>query len=615
MPIVRQETFDEFIETFSLPGLYAVDTETTGLRSYLGDALFSVIVAGPAGSFYLNFKSYPGLSPEWVLDRDTNLPRLKQIFSNPDSTWFAHNAKFDLAMLAKEGLAIQGRIHCTEAQARLLYNRHFDYTLSACAKRIGLEKSNAVDEYISKNKLYTKFKDETTGKEVKQPHFDQVPFNIITEYGMTDGEITLKLGLHQLSDLQSIVGTTPSTKPPLTAVYNNETKLTKTCFKMEYHGIKIDRDYSRRAFEYEIGRARTAAAKFTAASGVEFVDSAITLAKAFDTAGETYPRTKPTKTRPHGTPSFTDVVLESFTSPLAQLVREYRDASKKANTYYANFLKYADTGDRIHANMRQGGTDTGRFSYSEPNLQNLSKEEDTAQQFLIRRSFVPTDPDHCFVMIDYDQMEYRLMLDYAGEMGIIRQILDDGLDVHQATALQLNVPRESAKTLNFLLLYGGGVKSLAIKLKTEVDAARVLREQYFRKLPNVQYWSSKVVTQVEKEKNLVNWLGRQYHFPYINDDVEYRAYAGPNHLIQGGCADIVRVAMNRCDDLLSGTRSRLLVQIHDELLFEVHKDDLGIVSALKRVMETAYPHRYLPLTCGVSYSWRSWADKTKGLPT
>lgn len=607
MPIVRKDSLDAIIWDFKKVGQYALDTETTGLRPHLGDSLFSIILAGPGGSFYFNFQAYGSTHDAWTLDKKLVFPKLQEIFNNPDSLWFMHNAKFDLAMLAKDGMNIHGRVHCTEVTARLLYNSHFEYSLGSCAKRIGLEKSKAVDEYIKRNKLYTKV-ETLTGSEDKQPHFDKVPFEIITEYGLKDGEITRTLGLSQLLDLERHNQATPGPLPRPQIVYENEIKLVKTCFRMEQTGIKIDRQYSQRAFDYETTRAKLAAAEFSRQTGIPFVDSAMPLSKAFDAAGESYPRTPPTKTRPQGTPSFTDAVLETFTTPLAKLLREYRDASKKANTYYANFLRFADTNDRIHANMRQAGTATGRFSYGEPNLQNLTKDEDTTKEFLVRRAFVPS-ADYCLVMIDYDQMEYRLMLDYANEKEVIKQIVDNGLDVHEATAKQMGVTRTQAKTLNFLLLYGGGVLKLATALGIDEPKARQLRQDYFAKLPQVRTWSKLVVERAgNQQRQIVNWLGRRYYF-----DPEH-TYVAPNHLIQGGCADIVRVAMNNIDAYLKDKQSRMLVQVHDELVFEIHKDEFEIVPVLQKFMEDAYPHKYLPLTCGPSYSWKSWADKVKGLP-
>jgi DNA polymerase I-like protein with 3'-5' exonuclease and polymerase domains len=919
MPIVRRDTFDDVVAKFSATGLYAVDTETTGLRAYLGDRLFSIIIAGEAGSFYFNFQKYPGLAEAWVLGTE-HLAKLQLVFSNDSSTFAMHNAKFDLAMLAREGLQVRGRVHCTEATARVLYNRHMTYSLDACAEREGLAKSKAASEYIKKHRLYTDIEVEG-GKVERQPHYDRLPFPLVSEYGIIDGEITYRLAKKQLEDLATLDHSTPSNFPSPLLVYENEVRLTKTCFKIETVGVKIDRLYCRKALEFERSVAAEAVGAFEKLSGETFKDSAFPLAKAFDAVGETYPRTKPTKSRPLGTPSFTDDVLAGFASPMARHLRTYRGASKKANTYYANFLRYADDADRIHANMRQAGTDTGRFSYSEPNCismdtevltfegwcdfsslnensqvacfdqisgsivferplkkwrsfdkrkvlrfynqhfdmlitpehrclfkdrrndklktvpareflkdtkvlhgaqfpssgsifdneailrlliavqadgsfplgrqiiftlskkrkidrlrvllqackiefkemdrahhgtttfcfrkdlalfqgclndkkcfttdllklsalerdiflselrlwdgtstrepieyysnkkinvdivqaiasldgrralirdyrnkkggqcfivnitnrdysltantrqdettsevwclevptsyflarrndktfitgncQNLPKEENQAEKFLVRRAFVPTDKDWCFVMIDYKAMEFRLMLDYVNEKGVIRQIIEEGLDVHEATAKQMGVSRQEAKTLNFLLLYGGGAARLADALGITENEGKSLKRTYFSKLPNISAWTKLVQERAGKLQLLRNWMGRRYHFPYI-DSPTYKGHlehAGPNHLVQGGCADVVKVSMNRIDDFLEKYLSRMLAQVHDELLFEIHRTELDIVPQLVKIMESAYPYKHLPLTCDVAHSWVSWADKVAGYPT
>lgn len=615
MPIVRRDTFDDVVAKFSATGLYAVDTETTGLRAYLGDRLFSIIIAGEAGSFYFNFQKYSGLAEAWVLGRE-HMAKLQLVFGNWASRFAMHNAKFDLAMLAREGLEVRGHVHCTEATARVLYNRHMTYSLDACAEREGLSKSKAAAEYIKKHRLYTDIEVEG-GKVERQPHYDRLPFPLVSEYGIIDGEITYRLAKKQIEDLAALDHTTPSNFPSPLLVYENEVRLTKTCFKIETVGVKIDRLYCREALEFERSVAAAAVEAFEKQSGETFKDSAFPLAKAFDAVGETYPRTKPSKSRPLGTPSFTDDVLAGFASPMARHLRTYRGASKKANTYYANFLCYADDADRIHANMRQAGTDTGRFSVSSPNIQNLSREENQAEKFLVRRAFVPTDKDWCFVMIDYKAMEFRLMLDYVNEKGVIRQIIEEGLDVHEATAKQMGVSRQEAKTLNFLLLYGGGAARLADALGITENEGKSLKRTYFSKLPNISAWTKLVQERAGKLQLLRNWMGRRYHFPYI-DSPTYKGHlehAGPNHLVQGGCADVVKVSMNRIDDFLEKYLSRMLAQVHDELLFEIHRTELDIVPQLVKIMESAYPYKHLPLTCDVAHSWVSWADKVAGYPT
>lgn len=576
----------------------ALDTETTGLRPYQGDRLFSMVISSDKENYYFNFKSYGLGAP--VLDYADLTEELWHLWMQPHIIWYMHNAKFDLAMLANEGVEIAGTIHCTEVGARLLKNDLMIYSLGSLALSIGMEKSKAVDEYIKKNKLYTIVQIPGKKKKTKNLHFDQVPFDIISEYAMQDGKVTFVLGEKERLKLAELDARHREKNFFIGKVYANELSVTKTCLAMEAAGVKIDRDYVSAAADYESSLADEAAKKFEDLSGAPFKDSNKVLEKAFKAAGEPISYTEKKNA------SFTDELLEGMTTPLAKCLQDYRSASKKAQTYYRNFLYYADENGVIHPNMRQAGTATGRFSYSDPNLQNLPKEEDAKLKFIVRRSFVPRD-GFCFVMIDYKQMEYRLMLEYAVERGIIKNV-QDGLDVHEATANLMGVSRSEAKTLNFMLLYGGGVGKLAKSLGLSLNHAEHLRNLYFSKLPRIQAFVQKAIEATKKNGYVHNWLGRIY---YIDYDFAYKA---PNYLIQGGCADIVKRAMNSCHAFLGPKKSRLLLQIHDELLFEVHESELHIVDTLKILMESAYIANHLHMACDVDHSWVSWGDKIKGCP-
>ncbi len=606
--LVTRKNLPEVITKLSRSDHHGLDTETTGLRPYSGDRLFSLIISVSSGSYYFNFQHYEGIDELWVLDRTETFSRLSPLFKDPLRVWYIHNAKFDMAMLANEGIEIEGTIWDTEVGGRLLYNRYLKYSLDYLGEKIGYKKDDRVKEYIKNNKLYTWYSSPGKAKKKKQPHYDRVPFPLISEYGERDGEIAFKIGEYQKAKLQEFYTIIPENK--LSKLIANETALVKTCFRMERIGIKIDREYCQRGFDAENKNALEAAKKFKELSGFEFVDSGKALAEAFTSAGEKYPTTE------KGNPSFRQDVLEGFSSSLARLVLEHRSAIKRANTYYANFLYYADEYDRIHPNMRQGGTDTGRFSYSEPNLQNCPKDEPGSMK--IRSAFIPTGSDWCLVMIDYDQMEYRLMLDYAGQMDVIEKIMNDGLDVHEATASLMGSTRQAAKTLNFLLLYGGGVEKLAKALGISIEKANQLKYRYFKALPKVKHFSRSVIDRAERRGFIFNQAGRICHFPQMINQKTGRkdrfSYRAPNHLIQGGCADIVRFAMTAIDEFLRGYRSRMLLQVHDELLFEVHKSELDIVPELRRIMERSYKYRNLPLTCGVDHSWNNWGDKLPGIP-
>mgnify|MGYP000491048351 CR=1 FL=1 len=621
-------------------GRYAVDTETTGLRVWLDHRMFSLIIATELESYYFNFNMRD--EPELRLDPKC-LKELEPFFHAPENTLCLHNAKFDLAALRREGITVKARVHCTEALGRVAKNNLFNYQLAALVKPLDLSKSDAVDSYIEQHRLYS-HELNSKGKKVKVPHFDRVPLSIIQPYGETDATITLALAKHQDEEIEKLGWGAPSGRKLPRDVADNEMELTKVFFEMEATGVKIDRAFCARALAHEERLTNQAVQEFKRLTNREFVDSAKELAPAFTALGEAYPTTE------KGNPSFTDEVLEGFKTPVAQLVRDYRTHSKNANTYYRNFLKFADSQSIVHASARQGGTETGRVSYADPNLQNLPKTGKLAEEFTVRRAFVPRS-GYCFTMIDCDQMEYRMMLDYAGQMDVIDEILHNGLDVHEATALMMGVERDSAKTLNFMLLYGGGVAKLCLAIfnptlseallkllvnrylwkkkitdaeqkllselppgivqanLVELKKAYELQELYFEKLPQVKNFTRGVV-DVAKHRGMVrNWAGRVCHIASPQF-----AYIAPNHLIQGGCADVIKIAMVRLAKFLEGRKSRMLIQIHDEILFEIHESELEIVPELRAIIEGVYTYKYLPLTCSVSHSWKSWADKEKGAP-
>lgn len=622
--LVKQSELKEVLKKLELSNKYSLDTETTGLRSYHDDRLFSIIIADHEAAYYFDFQQ--------TLTRNSLL-NFEPVFFNTESMWFMHNAKFDLAMLAREGLFISGTVHCTEAIGRVERNNRLRYGLEFLAKEIGEHKSKAVDEYIKEYSLYRI--DKQTGEKI--PDFTRVPLEIIFEYGCQDAIVTRKLGLHQE---EKISGTETNGKK-LSVVMENERKLTPVLFRMERNGVLINKEYVTAARDYERARMDKAREEFEEITGKEFIDSAKVLAPVFDALGEFYPRTE------KGNPSFKADSLEGMTTPIAKIIIDFRDAQKKCNTYYENFLYYADKNGYIHANSRQGGTGTGRLSYSDPNLQNVNKEKDTSKPWLVRRSFIPR-PGSFFLCPDFDQMEYKKMLEYAKQMDLIEAV-KSGLDVHTATAQMMGVERDSAKTINFMLLYGGGIAKLCMALFKptlpheillaigrihiyrmrsypeyehhkkmvaaipqgvlehnigELVKAYELLEKYFARLPNVKSFIRNVQKAAKDRGHIVNWLGRRSYFgPGVP------THKAPNYLIQGGCADDVKVAMVNLDRLLVGKKSRMLIQIHDELLFEIVYGEEYLIPDIKRIMESAYPYKYLPLTVGIDYATKSWADK------
>lgn len=599
--IVTRKNFQSVISTFSCPGAYGLDTETTGLEAK--DRLFSVILADEHQGYYFNFLEYENLEKEAILPREWII-HFQNCTQNPESLFFIHNAKFDMGMLDKEGVYFNAKVHCTESMERVYHNNylgHKPYSLASCAARRGWKKDGAVEEYIKQHGLITKIKIPGKSKVFERWHFDKVPWEIITTYGENDAVLHRKIGLDQMDGLQGLDNDSPSTAPKLIGVVDNERKLTKVCHRVETSGIHINRSYTKEALAFTEEEAKKHKAEFQALTQVEYEDSAKIFKEVFGKAGIELPLT------PTGKPCTSKEVLDNLENPIADKIREIRTKEKLCSTYFSSFLHFADRDDCIHANIRQGGTETSRFSYSDPNLQNLPKEdepEDREKKFIVRRCFTPINADYCFVPIDYKQQEFRMMLDYAGEKDIIAEIMG-GMDVHEATGKSFGVTRKVAKTLNFGVLYGMGPAKLAKALKISLNEAKELRNEYFSKLPGVQSLIWNVMSTGKARGFIWNWFGFRNHI----SSPEY-AYILPNHLIQGGCAQVIRIAMVRLDEYIikHRLRSSILAQVHDELLFQVHKDEVEHVAAFKKIMEDVYkPKNGLYLECSLEHSWHSWA--------
>jgi DNA polymerase-1 len=263
--------------------------------------------------------------------------------------------------------------------------------------------------------------------------------------------------------------------------------------------------------------------------------------------------------------------------------------------------------------MRQAGTVTGRFSYSDPNLQNVPKEKiefysEAAYKLdhCVRRLFVPRT-GMSFVMMDYDQQEFRMLLDYAGDFELIGQVVNDGVDVHQVTADMLGVPRKLAKTLNFGLLYGMGKDKLAAQLKCTPAEAAHHKAMYFHKLPAIKRLIYSIHDKARLQRHIFNWAGRRCHI-----DDEKWAYTLPNHLIQGGGADTIKFAMTAIDAYIQQASCSVypVLQVHDELVFEVDGDQTRHLKEIRGIMESIYPSfNGMVLTVGVEQSPLNWHDK------
>lgn len=589
---VTAENFYDILKILRKEGLLAIDTETTGLKPFQGDILFSIIIASRDEVYYFNFNEYANKE---ALD-ESFLLLLKPLFADPLKTWIAHNATFDMHILAKEGLYFAGDVVDLEMLSRVEYNFHLKHSLDAIAKRFGYEKM----EIKPRTQKVTH---PVLNKTTRLKHFNEVPFEEIYRYGSRDARITMDCYFMLAQKILLADQQTPENLPKLHQVVANEVQLTKTIFNMEQTGVHVDINYCWAARKYNLDKMELAQKKFEELTGKPFKKSPKLFAELFGDLA--------TIKTDKGNLKFDKDVMNDLDHPAAKIVVEISKYKKNVE-YFENFIYYADDNDTIHTEFNQARTKTGRFSSSAPNLQNLTKPDkyeatDEVDEFPVRRAIVPR-PGYFFAMIDYKQKEFRLFLDLAGEAGLANKI-KGGMDVHQATGENAGVKRAAAKAANFSIVYSSGDEKLAKTLGIPKASAKRIKASIFQSAPKIEPLINKVMRTAELRGYIFNWFGRRSYFPNRR-----MAYKAPNALIQGGCADILKIAMNRCDEFLKNYRSRMVMTIHDELVFEIAYGEEDIIPQLKEIMENVYNYRLLKLEVDVEYSNKSLADKSHEIP-
>lgn len=572
------------LEAINLEEVIGLDTETTGLGE--SDRAFQVIVSTAQEDYVFDERS----CPSFMTGLNFTLKFKKKIVV------FQH-AKFDIRMCASIGIEFHPDTEFVDdnSLARLVRNDHFGaraYSLGAQAKReLGDEKlDKEIKDFIKANNLYEDRKN-FFGEVEKAPRYDWVPLDLMTKYSSKDGNLTRKLYFKYMSLLDAREKD----------VAANENRLIKTCYKMERRGLKINVPRTIKALYHEQGLIDSSKLKYKELTGQDYVNSAKSVQKVLDYR---LPLTE------DGNPSLTDDVIEEIISggipkdvEIATTVRFIRGYEKRVGTYFKSYLNFMDSEHVIHPTMWIAGTRTGRFSYSDPNLQNIPKDsEEERDTYSVRECFEPR-PGRTYVSFDFKQMEYCMMAAYANETEIIRAVMN-GADFHQATADLLGITRKLAKTLNFAILYGAGVEKIAWMLGITVSEARRLKDKYFMALPKVEALVDRIIRTGRSRGYVTNWFGRKLYA-----DRQF-AYALPNHLIQGGGADVVKVAMNRIDEHPELGKLWMVLQVHDQLVFELTDEEMKYIPLIKKTMEEVFPEMNgMKLSVDVSVSKRSLAEK------
>lgn len=605
--VVSNENIDTIFSSIQNSYCVSIDCETSGLRPYHGDSLFSIVVGTLEETYYFNFQSY---QEEGI--RGLHRNRISDLYEVVKGKRVAFaNAKFDMHFLCKEGWGTDFDVWDVLVVDKCIYNRHLSYSLNSVAERMGLgSKDSDVMDYIKEHKLYDKVEVEGKKSVVKNPRFDRVPFSIISKYAIQDGSLTYKIYKAQVEKVKELTEKYAKINGypvKFTDLIEQENKLTKVLFDIERRGMQLDYEHIKKAAKREENRINQAKARFLELTGRELIDSNKHLAEVFKADGIVGGTTS------KGNASFTDAVLSELNHPVAKLIGEYRDAYKRLNTYYNSFTYCGDQEGIVRPSIRQCAADTFRFSITDPALQTLNSEDDgefrVRDSFKARRGFV-------YVSIDYQAQEYRLTADYSGERGLIEQI-NAGVDIHSATAKMMGVDRYSAKVLNFALLYGAAPPKIATMLNISVDKAKALRDLYFSKLGKVSLFINSVKRKIDDRGYIFNFAGRILHFPVIEFEKDGAkrsgnfAYKGPNYIIQSSGSEIMRRALILVHEFLLNFDSKLVLSIHDEILLEMAEHELHLIPRIQELMVQVYqPKNGLPMSTSVAIgeSWGKLED-------
>jgi len=584
-----------WIERLAAAPLFAFDTETTSLDYMTAELVGVSFAVEPHLAAYVPVAHrYPGAPDQ--LDRDEVLERLRPLLEDPQRAKVGQNLKYDMSVLARHGVALRGIAFDTMLES---------YVLDATATRHDMD--SLADKYLGERTI--RFED-IAGKGAKQLSFDQVPLEQAAEYAAEDADVTLRLHRALWPRLAA--------EPTLAALFRDlEMPLVPVLSRMERRGVRVDaamlaaqsRELAARMHEVEQHAYRVAGGPFKLGSPKQIGEI------FFDGLGLPVLAKTPT-----GAPSTAESVLQDLADQgyeLPALILEHRGLAKLRSTYTEKLPQMIDgrTG-RVHTSYHQAVAATGRLSSSDPNLQNIPVRTEEGRR--IRRAFVP-EPGHRMLAADYSQIELRIMAHLSGDAGLLAAFAG-GQDIHRATAGEVfGVPpqqvttdqRRSAKAINFGLIYGMSAFGLAKQLGIERDAAQSYVDRYFERYPGVRTFMDRTREQAREQGYVETLFGRRLYLPDVRArNPQVRAAAertAINAPMQGTASDIIKRAMIALDGWLEAERlpAQMIMQVHDELVFEVRADLVAEVGAKVRALMQGAAELAVPLVVdiGVGDNW------------
>jgi DNA polymerase-1 len=576
--VLTEEAFNAWLGELEAADLFAFDTETTSLDYMQAQIVGLSFAVEPHRAAYVPVgHEYPDAPAQ--LDRDWVLGRIRHLLEDPGRDKVGQNLKYDMSVLANHGIRMAGVAQDTMLESYVLASTATRHDMDSLAKK-----------YLGQETIH--FED-VAGKGAKQLTFDQIPLDQAGPYAAEDADVTLRLHRELFPRLEAL--------PTLLNLYRGtEIPLVPVLSRMERNGVRIDSalleaqsaDMALRMRELEQAAHREAGRKFNIGSPKQI--------------GEIFFREKGlpviAKT-PKGAPSTSESVLQQLAEQghaLPKIILEHRGLAKLKSTYTDKLPQMVDPGTgRVHTSYHQAVAATGRLSSSDPNLQNIPIRSEDGRR--IRRAFV-AEPGHRILAADYSQIELRIMAHISGDERLLAAFAA-GLDVHRATAAEVwglspeevsGDQRRAAKAINFGLIYGMSAFGLARQLGIERGAAQQYVDLYFQRYPGVKAFMDRIREQARRDQYVETLYGRRLYLTDIDHSNQGRRAAAErtaiNAPMQGTAADIIKRAMIAVDRWIENERPRvrMILQVHDELVFEVAEDTAESVQERIRLeMESA----------------------------
>ena len=573
--LLTEADLNRWVEKLKQAKLFALDTETDNL-DYMAANLVGISFALENGeAAYLPLQlDYLG-APK-TLEKTTALTLLKPVLENPAIQKVGQNFKYDLTIFARNGIDVQGVAFDTMLESYVL-NSTGRHNMDDLAKR-----------YLGHQTISF---EEIAGKGKNQLTFNQIPLEQAAEYAAEDADVTMKL--------QQVLWEKLSKEPTLEKLFKEmELPLLGVLSRMERRGVLIDSDalflqsneIANRLSELEEQAYVLAGQPFNLASTKQLQEI------LFDKLG--LPVIQKT---PKGAPSTNEEVLEelAFSHELPKVLVEHRGLSKLKSTYTDKLPQMVNpqTG-RVHTSYHQAVTATGRLSSSDPNLQNIPIRNEEGRR--IRQAFIARE-GFTVVAADYSQIELRIMAHLSQDQGLINAFTQ-GKDIHRSTAAEIfgvaldevtSEQRRNAKAINFGLIYGMSAFGLSRQLGIGRADAQSYMDLYFKRYPGVQTFMHDIREKAKAQGYVETLFGRRLYLPDINSSNGMRRKAAErvaiNAPMQGTAADIIKRAMIQLDQTLQNDPDiGMIMQVHDELVFEVRSEKVAFYSELiKTQMESA----------------------------